>query len=157
MSYVRIARVIAGIACASSVGCIRRVERLEPAPCAPRDTAHSQSAIAWALWSPDSAVVSGRVVDIDSGASFPNALIRLSPDTSWHHAAPDGTFRYAGVDTGTHDIEVRAFGFERAKTTLLVQQGNGTRVVAMLAPALARFDECGLIMIRVRRWHIGLP
>jgi hypothetical protein len=102
-------------------------------------------------------MVYGRVIRVDSGPPPADAVVRLWPDSTAHHLNTGGTFRFLSADSGTHTLEVRAVGFERVTTTLETRPTAGTEVLAVLAPAVANFDECGLVMSRVRRWHIGLP
>jgi hypothetical protein len=97
------------------------------------------------------------VLRVDSAGPPADVIVRFWPDSAAHRLNKGGTFQFLSADSGTHTLEVRAVGFERVTTTLETRPGAGTEVLAVLAPAVANFDECGLVMSRVRRWHIGLP
>src|SRR5690242_6207320 len=142
---------------AGASACLRRVETLEPTPCPPAAAPTGHSAIAWTALSPQPGVVAGRVIRLDNGEPPPEVIVRLWPDSTRHHLGPSGTFRFASADSASHTLEVLAIGFERVAGTFQLRPGSGTEILVVLAPALLTFDECGLAMTRVRRWHIGFP
>jgi hypothetical protein len=142
---------------AVGTGCLRRVETLEPAPCSPPEPSYGHSAIAWTTLAPQAGTVYGRVLQTDNGEAPAATLVRLWPDSTTHYVNADGTFHLAAPDSGTRTLEVLAIGFERAIATVEVRPSAGTRVLVAMSPALISFDECGIVLTRVRHWHIGFP
>jgi hypothetical protein len=136
--------------------CIRRVETLEPVPCEAPAPPQNRSAIAWNALAPQPGAVYGRVIRLDSGEPPADAVVRLWPDSTAHHLT-GGAFRFPVSDSGRRRLEVVAVGLEPASAALNVSVGRGTEVFIVLAPAIITFDECGMIMARVRHWRIGWP
>jgi len=75
---------------------------------------------------PDLGSLSGKIIDIDSHISIPDALITLSymEGSQTINAKSDGSFEYSALSEGNYTLNVTANGYNTLHSTFTLEQGE---------------------------------
>ena len=119
-------------------------------------------ALLWSLGAPvasgqasGTAVLTGEVVDAESGSPLPLANVRLSGTRFGTTTNNDGTFRLEQVPGGTYTVVVSYVGFESLQQDLRLTGGETRRVTFELDPKDLEVEGVTVTGERVDRQQLG--
>lgn len=81
------------------------------------------------------ATLVGRVLEAGTGRPVSAAEVRIPPSRSGVLTGADGRFLLNGIAAGTHDLEVRALGYELHSQRVVVESGDAVPLTVELAYA----------------------
>jgi hypothetical protein len=124
---------------------------------APKCWISSQAQSSLGLMRKDANIFQGRVMAVQTGDPFPEAMVTLVPDSLQRYGASAvlrtvegaryastdsaGRFRLTEVAPGPYRLRVRFIGFASVDASVTVGQ-SGLAIVASLAPALIDHEAC---------------
>ncbi len=101
-------------------------------------------------------IITGQVVDAETGELLENVNVFLSFTTIGTSTAKDGSFKLANIPIGVFDLVISRVGYERQVITLQIVQNDSFHYEIKLKPQLFQTDEVEVIADIPEEWQKNL-
>ena len=101
-------------------------------------------------------VLTGRLVDAESGLPLPSANVYLSYTTIGAVTSPDGKFRITNIPTGVYDLVASLLGYERIVKSVTIAPGDSLFLDLALNASMLRTGEVDVVADQPKEWRENL-